>query len=329
VVRRLAVLLLPCACASVARAPDDGGPAWSRGDAAHLYVETDLGASGARALARDLELWRLAMTAALFDRARPPSDRLDVIALRIGELGALSPSLDGACGRLSAQEAPTLVLGPNRPDDRAEIMRHELAHAVVDENLNGVPRWLNEGLASLLGTAELDESTGVVSWGRLEIHGAHIYHYDLAPLDDVLDDVWPAYDMARYEFSSAYVVRMLAAEHPHELQCLLEHLVGTDGYAPAVEACFPDRRAWADEYAREQFRKDATVGHVQLDLRSIDDTVTVRSMSDAEVHAALARLDDVVASTLPMNDERRSELKDAADKQRARAAALGASTPSR
>jgi hypothetical protein len=324
-------LLLFCAlcgaCASVPRAPDDGGPAWSRGDTAHLYVETDLGASGANALAHDLEISRLAMTVALFDRARPPSERLDVIVLRIGELATVSPHLQGAFARLSAQDPPTLVLGPDQPDQRVEIMHHELAHAVVAENLHDVPRWLNEGLASLLGTAELDERTGTVSWGRLEIHDFHANQYDLAPLDDVIGDVWPGYDIARYELSSAYLVRMLAFEHPHELECLLERLVGTDGFDAALGACFPDRKAWAAQYAQEQFRKDVNVGRVRVDVRSADGAVTVRSMSDAEVHGALARLEDVVALTLPMNDQRRSELRAEADKQRDRARALGAPAP--
>jgi len=198
--RLVAALVAMMACASVPRvprAPDDGGPTWSRGESAHLYVETDLGPSGARELAHDLEIWRLAMTAVLFDRARPPRERLEVIALRIGELAALNPTLQGAFGRLSRDDVPTLVLGPEGPDQRTEIMRHELAHAVIGENLNGVPRWLNEGMASLLATADLDESTGLATWGRLEIHGAHIYHYDLAPLDDLLDDVWPIFDIAK------------------------------------------------------------------------------------------------------------------------------------
>jgi hypothetical protein len=316
------------ACATVPRAPDDGGPAWLRGDSAHLYVETDLGSSGARELAHDLELWRLAMTAALFESARPPRKRLEVIALRVGELAALNPSLQGAFGRLSADDAPTLVLGPDRPGQRTEIMRHELAHAVINENLNGVPRWLNEGLASLLATADLDEGTGLVTWGHLEIHDAHITQYDLAPLDDLLDDVWPIYDIGRYELSAAYLARTLAIEHPRELKCLLEHLAGTDGYDAALEACFPERRAWSVEYAREQFRKDENVGRVRLTVPPTDAAVAVRPMSDAEVHGAIARLEDIVASTMPMTDDRRTELQAAADKQRARAGTLGTSVPS-
>lgn len=323
----LVLLALPLACASVPRAPDEGGPGWSRGDSTHLYVETDLGARGARELAHDLELWRLAMTAALFERARPPGEELNVIALRVGELASLNPSLLGVFGRLSAKDPPTLVLGPDQPGQRTEIMRHELAHAVVSENLQGVPRWLNEGLASLLATAELDEKTGDVSWGRLEIHNVHISHYDLAPVGDLTSDVWPNYDVGRYEFSSAYLVRMLAFEYPRELKCLLEHLTGPEGYDAAEEACFPDDQdAWQASYAREQFRKDPIVGHVRLNMRPNDGAVTVRPMSDAEVHATLARLADVVAST-PMSSERRTELQASAEKHRERTRALEATTP--
>jgi hypothetical protein len=317
-------LILPMACANVLRAPEDGGPTWSRADSAHLYVETDLGPSGARELARDLETWRLAMTAALFERARSPGDRLGVIALRLGELASLNPILQGAFGRLSANDPPTLVLGPDKPGQRVEIMRHELAHAVIAENLSDVPRWLDEGLASLLATANLDEGTGVVTWGHLEIHDANITHYDLAPLDDLVDDVWPNYDIGRYEFSAAFLVRMLAVEHPSELKCLLERLAAKEGYEPALEACFPDRRAWSAQYSREQFRKQETIGTVRVAARPTDTTVTVRPMTDAEVHGALARLNDVVARTMGLTDDRRASLRDAADHHRAREKALGA-----
>ncbi|HTA19168.1 MAG TPA: hypothetical protein VK989_07730, partial [Polyangia bacterium] len=107
-------LVFPLACASVLRAPDEGGPTWSRGDGAHLYVQTDLGPSGARGLAHDLELWRVAMTAALFASARPPRDGLGVIALRVGELASLHSSLLGVFARSSANDPPTLVLGPDQ-----------------------------------------------------------------------------------------------------------------------------------------------------------------------------------------------------------------------
>jgi hypothetical protein len=321
----LAVLLaLPVGCASVPRAPDDGGPTWMRADSGHLFVETDLGDAGARELAHDLEAWRLAMTAALFRHARAPAERLDVIALRIGELASLHYTLIGAFGRPSRDDPPTLVLGPAQPDERIEIMRHELAHAVVAENLHDVPQWLNEGLASLLATAEVDERTGTISWGRLEIRGAHIYHHDLAPLDALLSGDWPAFDGARYEFSAAYLVRTLAIGHPRELECLLERLTGTDGYDAALAACFPDRTAWAAEYGREQFREDQIAGRIKVGSPDPAGAVVVRPMSNAEVHAALARLHDVVASTMPQHDERRLELKLEADRQRARARALGA-----
>jgi hypothetical protein len=328
--RGLLALVAVAGCTSVSlvpRAPDEGGPTWSRGESAHLYVETDLGPTGAHDLAHDLELWRLAMTAALFENAHPPREGIEIIALRIGELATLNPILQGAFASFSEDDTPTLVLGPDQPDLRTKIMRHELAHAVIGENLNDVPLWLNEGLATLLATAELDESQGIVTWGRLEISGAHIYQHDLAPLDEVLRDNWPAFDFGRLEFSSAYLARTLAIEHPRELKCLLQHLAGTEGYAAALAACFPDRSGWAAEYAREQFRKDEIVGTVRLGGPFKDAVVTVRPMTDAEVHGALARLHDVVATT-PMEKDRRAAIKATAEKQRARARALGASPSS-
>ena len=121
---------------------------------------------------------------------------------------------------------------------------------------------------------------------------------------------------------------MLAFEHLHELECLLGRLSGTDRYAVALEACFPDRRGWPAEYGREQFRKDENVGRVRVDFRAADSAVTVRAMSDAEVHGALARMEDVVARFIPANDERRTQLEAEADRQRDRARALGAPPPS-
>lgn len=262
------------------------------------------------------------MTAALYDRARAPTQNLQVIALRVGELASLNPIMLGVFAPRTKSDPPTLVLGPERPGQRTLIMRHELAHAVVEENLHGVPHWLNEGLACLLATAELDERAGVVTWGRFESQFMHIYHYDLATLDDLLEDTWPSYDAGKNEFSSGYLVRMLALEYPRELNCLLEHLTGTEGYDAAEEACFPDTDAWEAKYTREQFRKDPIVGHVELRTRPNDGAVTVRPMSNGEVHGTLARLKEVVAGT-PMSSERRTELQVAAEKHRARATGGG------
>ncbi|HTA18965.1 MAG TPA: hypothetical protein VK989_06715, partial [Polyangia bacterium] len=145
-------------------------------------------------------------------------------------------------------------------------------------------------------------------------------------LDAVLGGDWPVYDIGRFEFSAAHLVRMLALEHPRDLECLLGHLAGTEGFPSALAACFPERSAWSAEYGREQFRQDAIVGHLQLPTASVDN-VTVRPMSNAEVHAALARLDDVVAGTMSMSDPRGAELREAANAQRERARALGSSAP--
>jgi hypothetical protein len=131
-------------------------------------------------------------------------------------------------------------------------LQHELAHAVIAENLHEVPQWLNEGLATLLATADVDPRSGKVTWGALTRREDSAFGAQTTTLSRLLDGrPWAETEMGRFEFSAGLLVRMLVHRHPRELACLLGGLSPFEPYAEAFEECFPDGPDWGWDFSRE------------------------------------------------------------------------------
>jgi hypothetical protein len=209
-------------CATPPKAVAEGGTPWFRAQTAHLSVTTNLGREEASELARDLEIWRLAISMAAFRGASAPSDDLHVVVLRNRELQTFDPQFDGVFSDV-AYVGPVLVIGASQAFDRDRIMKHELAHAVIYENVPGAPQWLNEGLAKYLETTQVDERKGLVEWGALPPIFSNEYRPNLKTSAQVLDPhPWPASAAGVLTYSAGMMVHMLARLHPRDLQCLFE-----------------------------------------------------------------------------------------------------------
>jgi hypothetical protein len=309
VVALVGVLLGGGSCATVPRAADEGGPPWYSAQGSHVIVETDLDADDASELVRDVELWRQAMTVAVFPEARSPKKRLEVVALRNREMSALVYDVSGFYSRVGGS-SPILLLGASEASDRSEIMRHELAHAVIDENMPGAPPWLNEGLAELLETTELDEKTGEVTWGALRRVPSGYTRYQLAPLVRLRDDTqWTPERRGWLQYSAQFLVHMLARNHRGEFRCLLESLMDGDDVDGAVDGCFKDDD-WGLEYSKELFQVGGDhVGTAKIDLPPAPPAEALaQRMADADVHEVLARVNAVAGRLLGKDDPRREEL---------------------
>jgi hypothetical protein len=324
-VRRTVPLLAFAAlsCATAPRAPDEGGRTWTRAEGEHLFVETDLGASLAPTLVRELENARSAMAAALLPDARAPRQPLEVVVIGARELGAMRYELGGVYSD-NRFVGPALVVGDEDRWKRRSVMRHELAHAVIAENLHDVPQWLNEGLAVLLATADVDERSGEVTWGRIltpqEAWNGN-WISGLTTLDRLLDlKPWHDGEMFRFEFSAGLLVRMLARTHPDQFRCLLTSLSRFEPYQRAMDACFPDKKGWSG-YRIEANEAADDIGETRI--RPYERAVEVKPMPDADIHAVLALVNLVVAGTNHEKEEH-DALLEASKRHRRRALALDA-----
>jgi hypothetical protein len=320
--RALCALGVLCgSCATAPRAPDEGGKVWVRADGEHLFVETDRGASLAPTLVREFENARSAMTTALLPNARAPRQPLEVVVIGARELAAMTYEVLGVYSdRLFV--GPALIVSDEDRWKRRSVMRHELAHAVIAENLHDVPQWLNEGLAVMLATADLDERSGEVTWGAILTHqAAWTGSASMTTLARLLDlKPWRPGEIGRFELSAGLLVRMLASKHPDEFRCLLQSLSRYQPYAEAMAGCFPER-SWGRDYLNAAYEADRDVGKTQI--QPYKAAVKVERMTDGDVHAVLALVNLVVAGW-NHDEAERAALLDASARHRRRALALDA-----
>jgi hypothetical protein len=294
---------------------------WVRVTNANFIVETDLGADDAAKLLRELNQWRAAMTVAVFRGARAPAQRLEVVVLRNGELQALNGDLRGFFIDRN-DVGPYLVLGASETSQRSGIMKHELAHAVIADNLPRAPQWLNEGLAAYLETTELDEKSGAVTWGALPYLASYEQWHDLAPSNDLLDPrPWPAWTVGWRTHSARFMVHMLVRTHRAAFECLLGRLNEREEYSPARELCFGPNTDWGFEYSRElSERGGKALGSGRVELEDVEPTLG--PMNDAEIHAVIALVDQGMSVFANPKSDSERELLSRYDLHRKRALAL-------
>jgi hypothetical protein len=290
------MLALVCAaCATAPRAPEEGGGEWLRADGELVSVETALGASLARSIVDDVANLRVAMAAAVLPGAPPLRQHLEVVVLQNRELEALSQSLRGLFAD-HRYVGPVLLLGATDRWERPRVMKHELAHSVVDELLHHrAPQWLDEGLAVDLESVALDSATGEMSWGALPPENSimrtapRVYSADL-----LSGERWPLTRLGEYEYSAGFMVHMLAHRHPDELGCLLKRLNERDSYQHALAICCPSQPQWGFEYSHE----DSATGGGRLGSTRIvpsHEAPEIMRLGNADVHSVLALIDLHVA----------------------------------
>jgi hypothetical protein len=296
--------LLLVSCVTPPRAPDEGGPAWVQVTSEHLVVTTDLDPGRARAVSRELEVWRSAVTTAVFPDANAPEQRLEVIVLPFREFEVLMPYRFGFFTDLT-NIGPVLLLGPSAPWDMPRAVRHELAHAVIDENIPNAPKWLHEGLAKYLETAEIDDATGELRWGMRDSYTAIWYEANLLPVEKILDArEWELYPEMRLEYSAGILVHMLVRLHREGFACFIAGLRQLEPYEQAMERCLGPMSEWGPAYMRERFEGgDEPLGTAK-GPREVLDNPTLRPLSDADVHAILALVNHVVAVDAGAKGER-------------------------
>lgn len=170
----LAALSLLSACAATVPRPpaildEAGEPLWKRVETEHFVVESNVAAdSSIRSVAREFEtLWH-AFTRIPVLGLRPPEERPLVVMLRDSAESdyVLSRSVAGMCAS-GTPLGTVIVVSRDRSPFGTEVLKHELAHFVMSEFLPNSEqyRWLNEGLAQFMETADYDVDDGEIIFG--------------------------------------------------------------------------------------------------------------------------------------------------------------------
>ena len=167
--RRLSVLLALVAlvgCAGIPPCPARGGPTWHEVASDNFALATNLRGDDGLDMLASLENLRWSILAATFSGEVDRAGRVNVWLLGEDEWdGMFSRNYRGLFSRSSLLGAAIIV-----PDDdifSQAIVKHELAHYVLDAYIKEQPRWFGEGMAQYLETIEYRraENDAVVTVG--------------------------------------------------------------------------------------------------------------------------------------------------------------------
>jgi hypothetical protein len=295
-----AVVAVATGCVTVPRAADEGGPPWRQIDSPHFALVTDMGDADAREIAGTLEDWWFAMSVALpgAPGAKPQDGEnapVLVLALRSqAERQAVHYTLGGVFGALPLIP-PAMSIGNFDDTNGREVLRHELAHAMLHQRLPRVPRWFTEGVAVYLQTADLDRKRGVVKWGGLSISDTRNWMmYRSISTSALFDDSkWTGWDEGAMDVRAGLLVHMLVNRHPDQLACYLRRLETAIDVEAALD-CFPGRSGWDREVEDYGFSSSFASRSASFSVPGLD--VRTSPISDAQVHAVLALADMMVLS---------------------------------
>jgi hypothetical protein len=297
---------LAAGCASFPRAPDEpGGKAWIFVTTPHFSLATDMEDKAAKELAAKLEDWWEAMRIVVADAARRPiraagqEEPLLTIALATSsERKALHYRLGGVFS-VAPLMPSTVSIGTIDDSSGEQVLKHELAHAFLYDRLPRIPRWLTEGLATYMQTAETDSEARTVRWGMRYQSTEEIIAGSLLGAGAVLDDRnWgPEFSSGwQLQVTAEWLVRMLMNDHPEELACYIERLETDVDLGSAMTECFPSRQGWDIELNR--FHASVSFASKTASFAPPSFEPMTNAMSAASVHAVLAHLDKIVLGTV-------------------------------
>jgi hypothetical protein len=274
---------------------------------AHVVLETDANASVAQSLARDVENLATAMLAMVVPRNRA-SRGLEVVALRDDELASFHPTVLGFFDD-RRYVGPILVVGAPSGAVGRQVLRRELARAVVATHFPQVPQWLGEGLVSNLQTVEIDRSTAIATWGAITRAEIDEWRAGKVSAHALAQQSWPPHESRQRVLASKVLVRMLARCHHAQWACLVEGLSRFDKYEDVLDHCFPSRDDWETEYSGEVGAGEGVIGEAPVQVT--DSELAMVPMSRADSDAAVALAIDGIRRSLPADDQRQANLSSA------------------
>jgi hypothetical protein len=299
----LGLLLFLSGCAHVApECATHAGTPWLELSSQHFVLQTNLAPEEAKATTVQLERARASVLAA-FPGGGGLKEPLEVVVFtNAAQLQDLSgdPLLEAAL--IHDWRGPLLLTASTAAFlESTQLKRtlHELAHHYSARSLKRWPRWFEEGLAIYLETITIDgeKQTAtrgaahqlklgeVMRWGILPVQS--LWAWDVEP--DALNG------LEQHRAASAWFwVHFLVNEHRGELDRFMRSLAEGDepraAWAAAFSALTPQAMV---EQSEAYLAKRQTRSQV-MELAQLNTAFTERTMSDAQVHALLAR---VAAST--------------------------------
>ncbi|HEY2031579.1 MAG TPA: hypothetical protein VGH20_20445 [Myxococcales bacterium] len=303
-----------CAHRSLAADPDS----WTEAQSAHFTLLTDLDQDDASRAASDLEYIHAALLAAGWHGTSPSAARTTVVLFQsASELKRFvrfnvegMTTYDRYGERIILVNGGANLLG-------SELVKHELTHALVFEYLVTDPRWVQEGIASLLETLDIDRDAGTAvrgasPWRRrlwLREDKPKIIQWDVLMGNGASNGELDGY---AYETLCWELVHFLVDSNPKGFDDFMARLAHGEGMWQAFGESFPKLTgrgiaAAMDEYLSRQplLKRTFKVPDVPAGR------LALRKLSRAESHALFAELfyavgDDAGRDTFKEFEDERS-----------------------
>jgi len=252
----MALVLLCAGCASKPTAPavlEDGKSMWRRVETEHFVTESNLqsDASLLRVASEFETLWYAFASVPVLG-LRPPTGKPIVVVLRdTSEYRYVAGDKSAGAFVEDTPLGPLILLPPHGGAFRETVVKHELAHYVGSPSLNDAPRWLNEGLAQVMETADYDTDDGQILFGS---HSpALVQNAALTMPGYVFMGTWPA-DPGSRELRACYGRSWLLVHYliDNDLQNFLDFIV-------RVRSGETWQDAWEKEIVLRRDEIDATL----------------------------------------------------------------------
>jgi tetratricopeptide (TPR) repeat protein len=291
----LLILFVSAACAHRNVCPAKGGPPWRELTTRHFRVWTDLDAAAANTTVQHLEHYRKALLYVWGNQFDPPG-RVDVVVFRSGED---LYDLIGGRWRISgfvAKSGPTPIVVMTLDYDRNVAQRvelHELAHYLNSYLLLRQPRWLSEGLASYIETAQVIEAENKVILGRSHLDWIRYISRSRESLESMWQWTGSPQDSEQLErlyASSWFWVHYLFNHQTKRFLEFLDRLGRAEDPKAAWRAAFEGVADQDLEAALAYYARGGTYRLITFPIEVAATPVSERGLDDTEVHVVRSKV---------------------------------------
>jgi TonB family protein len=287
-------------------APAHGADRWTRIRSSNFAVEGEASEKDLRDVARRLEQFRevIARQFGAGAKLTTPTPLTVVVFSRERTFRPVQPLYNGKSTRVAGYAqvsniGTTLVTALDGGLETHRIVYHEYAHLLISNALEGLPAWLNEGLAEFFSTFELSSD------GRLAVIGKPLSPGEIErlrtrrlPLSDVLSADESAFarsaDRSLLYAQSWALVHYLTLGSQARARQYADFMTRLRAGAPAdaaFSAAFPDRYKLEAEVADYVNQFSVRAAQVKFDDRvAADVTFRTSPMSPADVEATLGHV---------------------------------------
>jgi hypothetical protein len=266
---------------------------WLELQSEHFNLRTDLEEAEATKSIRDLEFLRNAVLAAGWRASGMSTARINVVLLSSER--ELHEFVDESIGGITGVDRfgeRLIIVGGSANLLRADKVKHELAHAIMDGFLVTSPRWVQEGIACYLESLDVDPEKGTAVRGGWRVDRMNYLHFLNPRTVDWSQGVmtYGGADDFYLQTLSWALVHWLADTYPQKFGVFLGSLARGEPMWPAFKAAFPGLNENALEEAMTRYLTARSIHEERVNVPRWSGETSVRRIGAADAYALRAEM---------------------------------------